>query len=235
VKRLLLTLALVLAASHAQGAAGALLDSIRCYEVQVKVKLDIDSTNTTYVSTGALDRLIREAIIEVMPLIKGNKSVWTTVTTLKQNTYSLDSTTVGVAAVEWSKNDSVKTLIFVPRDQWHQREHKSTLGQPGWDARPSYYDNSDDQLFIHPPPWIVGDTLKVTGWQKVTGIDAGVDFTSIKSAFRVAVVNCAAWKVAESKQDPRAGRYEVIYEKSLAKLNAALNSREQSETIKPTD
>lgn len=205
-------------------AADDILDSLIDYEVQVKMYLDVDTTNTTYITTGVLDHFIREAIITTMPMIRGDKSSWTFITTYRQSTYSLDSTFLGVTSVEWSKNDSIKSLIYVPKGVWYQQEHRSVLGQEDqYMKRPSFFDHTDAQIHLYPVPIITGDTIRIYGWQKMGNIADTAVFSGIVQAYRIPVLRCAAWLVAMSKQHPNADRFKANWLESMQMVNGALN------------
>lgn len=232
-KRLLLIMAMLVLCGSVRAATvtGIYLDSLRNYRVQVLIYLNIDTTNTTYVTTGALDHLIREAIVTNMVLMRCDKTIdSTTVTKFRQNTYALDSLMLGVSSVEWSKNDSVKALMYVPRSHWYEMEDRSTVGQKNFAERPSYYDYDDDRVYLFPTPTVVGDTIMITGWQGIGTIDTISAFSSIPQKYRAPIARCAAWLVVKAKQHPLTETYKKDYMELLATINAALNSRGQGGT-----
>jgi len=223
-KRLLLIILLLVVCSSVQAARGH-LDSLRNYEVQVKIYLNVDTTNTTYITTGALDHLIREAIITNMVLMRGDKTTDASkVTTALQNTYALDSLMLGVSAVTWVKNDSVKSLLYVPREKWYEMEHKITVGQEdNYQRRPSYYDYDDDNVYLFPVPHIAGDTIEIAGWQRIGTLDGATAFSAIQQKYRTVIARCAAWLVADSKQHPSAAAFKNRWMELLSAINAATN------------
>jgi len=229
-KRLLLIILLLVVCSSVQAARGH-LDSLRNYEVQVKIYLNVDTTNTTYITTGALDHLIREAIITNMVLMRGDKTTDASkVTTALQNTYALDTLMSGVSGVSWVKNDSVKSLLYVPREKWYEMEHKITVGQEdNYQRRPSYYDYDDDNVYLFPVPHIAGDTIEIAGWQRIGRLPGAVadDTTSaliaIPQKYRAVIARYAAWLVADSKQHPSAAAFKNRWMELLSAINAATN------------
>lgn len=228
-KRLLLVLLLLVVGSSAQ--AFDYLDSLRNYEVQVKVYLNVDTTNTTYITTGALDHLIHEAIVTNMVFMRGDKTTdATNVTSYRQNTYALDSLMSGVTGISWVKNDTVKSLLFVPQSRWYEMEHRQTVGQKdAFLKRPSYYDYDDDNVYLFPVPSVVGDTIEIAGFQRVPDISTATDLGAIPQKYRTVIARCAAWLVAKAKQHPLAETYKQSYIEALAAVNSALNTRGYSE------
>jgi hypothetical protein len=216
-KRITIFLLLFLASSV--GAAD-FLDSFSEYRAHVKRKLGIATTNTTYVSDSSFNQFVREAVVAVVPVVGADKEIKVTTSSYRQMTYTLDTQVVKIHSVRWSKNDSTKSLLFVPMEVWYEQEHKSTTNQQKpHDKRPSYYFYTDTQLFVHPPPVIVGDTFRILATLKVKDIAAAADLAAVYPKYRVALLNYVAWKVAESRQHPMTNMFKADYDVALAELN----------------
>ena len=214
-----IVVSMLLAANTFGGQALSSFSSIR---EQVRNRLNLSASSTSYLSDSTINGHIRTGIIEVNPLLRGVKGTNTFVTTLNQNTYSLDSLAIGVVAAEWSYNDTVKALNYVPRARWYELETKTTrVGKDGWGSRPSAYDYTYSQIILYPTPTKSGDTIKVTSWKRITGMDTLTTLSAMPEAYREAVLNYVVWQVALSKQHPTAPIRKEEYERSLVNLGAA--------------
>jgi len=206
--------------------AGGFLGTIENYRDQIKRRLNVKTSSTAFISDTVANQFIREAVVTMMPAIRADKTVWTITTTYKQNAYSLDSTVLGISSVEWSKNDSVKSFVPVPRAKFYEMEHRETAGQKnGYDRRPSYYDYIDDQIFVYPPPTVVGDTIKIVGWQKVVNIDTATDLSAIPQVYRPAILTYSIYLIARRGERRDAEMFYRDYTNVVHLLNLSLNAR----------
>lgn len=180
-------------------------------QVRSEVKNSLNITGTTYVTDSTLNGFIREGIVTVNPILRGVKATSAFVTSVRQNTYNLDSLTIGIMSVEWAKGDSVKTLTYMPRHLWYERLTKTVFQEIEYAARPSYYDYTDNQIFLYPTPIISGDTIKVLGFKRITGIDTLTTLSAMPEAYRAAVYKYVLWRVAASKQHPMTQVYYGEY------------------------
>lgn len=212
---ILLSSGVVYSADYAETFAG--------YRSQIKSNLNINTSNTSYVTDTVMNQMIRQAVIMVNASLRPIKNRISITTTHRQGVYSLDTTVLGVIDVSWHKNDSVKSFLFKPKTYWYQGEVQSTFGKKGYDARPSYYDFIDDEIYLHPAPFVTGDTIIVTAWQKVQSISASDNLSTIPQQYRVPVVLYATYLVALSKQHPATAVYLENYRSSISAINRALN------------
>ena len=191
------------------------------YRKQIRLKLGVDTSSSGYLTDDAANAFISEALTFALPLIKGKKIVTSFVTAYRDGDYPLDPTMDGIFAVWWSQNDSVKPLSYLPISQWGNADHQSTKGNPeGALKRPSYYDYSDDSLFVYPIPYAsIGDTIKVLGWAEEVSTATDTSFAQIPQKYRTVIVNYAAWLAAEARSDPRAERIFQVLLWSLQAVN----------------
>lgn len=179
--------------------------------VRSEVKSALNISGTTYVSDSTLNGFIREAIVTTNPTLRGNKTVTSFVTSYYQNTYSIDTLLIDILSVEWSYNDSVKSLVYVPRSKWYEQAHKETKDKSGYEKRPSFFDFTDDQIFLYPTPTKTGDTIRVLGVSRITGMDTLSSLATVPEEYRPAILKYVIWKVASSKQHPLSDRYYNEY------------------------
>lgn len=205
--------------------AGQYLSTFSAVRAQARAKLNV-SSSSAYLTDSTANQYIREGIIFINPMVMYDKEVKTFTSTFKQNTYSLDTMMIGVISVEFSKNDSVKTLKYVPRDMWFDQYPRSTVGEKGWEKFPAFFDYSDDQIFIYPTPTRVGDTMKIYGWQRVGDIDTVSTLAKLPEAYRIAVMWYVIKEAAKARTDPRTASFEQSFAEAVAVVNSGLNRRE---------
>lgn len=172
------------------------------YDDQIKRKLGIDPADTTLLPDTVTHDRVREAVIALMPIMQGDKITDSITTSYKQSHYSLDSLMEGVNYVIWSKNDSVKSLLYLPQNLWYQKEPRTTVGKKGYDLRPSYYDYTDDQIFLYPTPSNAGDTIKIYGYASVSDIAAKDSLHIIPQKYRPTVLLYSTFLCAEAIGSP---------------------------------
>ena len=216
-KKILFTLCLLLI-------CGNILSSDFCetfedYEWRIKGKLNLDTASTA-ISDTIMHQHIREAVIKVLPMIRGIKSIDTILTTANAGAYSLDSTVVGVLNVEWFKEDSLKTMLYSPKSGWYQYVVKGLSGKKGYEKRPSYYDYIDNLLFMFPIPISGGDSIEVSVYRKVNSISALDSLVLIPQKYRVAILEYATFLAASSIQSPLMAIFEKSFKESVATLRS---------------
>lgn len=189
------------------------------YRRQIKRKMHLDTASTA-ISDTTLNHFIREAVIKVMPLIQAIKSTDSFLTVHRQGVYSLDTTVVGVLNVEWSKNDSLKTLIYSPKEVWHEKELKTLSGFKGYDSRPSLYDYIDNTIYLYPIPFRNGDSMRVSVYRKLNSISASDSLSLIPQKYRVAVLEYATYITASSLQSPLTTTFQSDFQMSVSILKA---------------
>ena len=201
------------------------VDGLSEYRAQVKAQLGVSESSSEYVSDSVLNRLIRGAIVKVMPIVKANKEQFTIVTTANTGGYNLDSTVVGVLDVGWRKNDTLKSFLYAPKSKWYEFEVKTALGKDGYEKRPSYYEYIDGRLFLYPIPVISGDTIVVDAYTKLENISTASSLSGIPSYYRTAILDYVAYMVAMSKQHPLTDVYYKNYVESVQAINQRINGR----------
>jgi len=217
------------------GGGADFLGTFDNYNDQIHIKLGLATSETSLLSDTNCNQFVREAVIATMPYIRGDKVVLNVTTTYRQNTYSLDSTLLGISAVFWSKNDSLKVLKYTPIENWGEVIKTETSGkQNGYDKRPSSYDYIDDKLFVYPTPtYPYGDTLHVVAWRKVPDIAAYDSLSVIPQQFRNPILLYATYLAAYSMGHPMTELFKAEYEKAISLVNAAINSRGYIEKANP--
>lgn len=212
-KRILLCAVLLLVAVGANGSE--LYDSFGDMRSQIRRTLNYDTTSTTLVSNELLNSKIREGIVLLAPAVKYNRVVWKLTTQYRQSEYAIDSGLVDILRVWWSKNDSVKSLLYLPRERWLPMDtdqiHARTSGYEGYQKRPSYYDFNDDYLYLFPVPTLktsASDTIKVEGYRITDDLDTVTVLSTIDEKYRTAILAYAVYEVAKSLQR---GDVEVFY------------------------
>jgi hypothetical protein len=202
------------------------------YREQIKRKLNIATSNTTYMTDSVFNQLIREAIVKVNPIMRGVKVRDTFVTSWQTSDYNLDSM-IGIIGVTWQHEDTVVPLTYMPLEGWGTLRQKTTFGADDpYLSRPSVYDVTDNQVMLFPPPTL-DDTIELVGFRKIHGIAVTSDVSAIPQAYRIPVLNYAAYIVAFSKQHPRAGDLMQEYKMSINDLMQSLNRRPNVPTTTP--
>lgn len=229
-KRIVLIVStVVLFLSTAQSAD--LLDKYRDYRYAIKQALGIDTASTMYADT-TLNQFIRLSQLHVSPLIRFRQKEFSVITTYKQNRYTLDTMITGIEVVEWKKIDSVKSLIYAPKNSWYQLPVKQSKDEPeAYARRPSYYDYTDSLIFLYPVPIEVGDTIRILAWVKLPNVASdSLALIAIPIEYRDAVLKYATYKTAQSRQHPLT---EVVYKRDADEAIGIL-TRVYGRQIAPT-
>jgi len=187
------------------------------YEWQIKRMLHYDTASTA-ISDTTIHQNIRQAVIKVSPMIKALKLSYSDLTEYRVGTYTLDTAITGIIDVYWSKNDSIKTLTYLPKSLWHTTV--STLDRDLSDKkdyakRPFHYDFTDNILFLYPIPILSGDTIKITATRKLPSIVAVDSLSIIPQKYRVAILEYATYLTARSIQLPTAGTFKNDFDESV--------------------
>lgn len=194
-----------------------LLSTFGEYRNQIRTNLNLATTNTTFMTDSVMNEKIRESVMEVLDNVHGLKREYDFVTTKNVKRYSLDTLVWGVETLRWSKNDSAKSLLHIPQEEWHQLEHKTTKQGVGFLRISSYFDFTDDYLFLSPTPTSV-DTFKYTAWIKVPDISAYDSLNIINPKVRKLIVLHATDRIAKAKNYPISINYREYYESAEAKF-----------------
>jgi len=201
--------------------ASDFLDSFSEYTKQIRRNLGLSVTNTSVMSDSSMHQIEREAVITLMPILKASTDEYYVVTTFRQNTYAMDSLFLGATSVQWSKNDSIKTLLYVPMEQWYQLGVSTNLStKAGYDRRPSYYAYDDNYLYLYPTPVQTADSFFIQAWRRVPSIAALDSLHVIEQKYRPVICNYATWKVAAANNHPLMGVYWELVKPYLQATNA---------------
>jgi len=195
-------------------------DSFLQYRNQIKRKLGHD-TASVEPNDSIYNYMIREAVIKVMPIIRAGKKSFSFVTTYRSNSYALDTTVNGVFSLYWSKNDSIKTLIKAPMEEWYKlmKSDETILsGKKGYQSRPTYWDYRDSTVILFPTPTRSGDTIRYDAYIKVIGIGEDDNLSSIPQKYRVVIVEYATYLMAQILQHPNVTTYKKDFSESVAIL-----------------
>lgn len=184
----------------ADGHAAEQFATFKAVRYSVRQSLGFDTSSINALTDSALNVIIREGIVVVNNAAHCDKVEWVFTTAYLDNTYDIDSNIIGIISVRWQKSDSVKSLLYVPQNQWYTQEHKTTSGQKdGYLRRPSSYDYTDDVLFLYPTPTIKGsdyDTIFVVGWRAIPSLDTVSTLSAIPEKYRPIVVKYTSWQAA---------------------------------------
>ena len=194
--------------------ADSWLDSRTDYYVAARVKLGLDVAESGLLNDTTASFLFNEAATAILPIHRGVKRVTSFVTSYRESMYAFDSTLVGIQSIWWAKNDSIKPLAYLPLGSWDKQTHRTTFGKTGFEARPSYYDQTDSVVIIYPPPVrTTADTIKILGWHRLPDIDTTTAPTLIPERYRLAILYHMVWNQARARHDSRAPdfREELIF------------------------
>jgi hypothetical protein len=190
------------------------------YRAQIKRRLNVDPTNTTWMTDSAMNQLIREAIVTVNPRIEGVKVSKTLLTDYHKLAYKIDTSVIGITSVTWVNGDTIRPLKYMVMESWVSLQHQSTDGaDDNFLSRPSVYDYTDDSLYLFPIPTISDDTIQYWGSQKITDIMMRDTIGILPQKYRVPILNYATYLVAVAKQHPAQGLFLDMADSSIAELN----------------
>lgn len=205
-------------------------DSFAEYRRQVKTMLGVSTSNTTYVTDTVLNDFIRKGVIAVSPIVQADKQIFTTTTTIGVNAYTIDSSVVTPINVYMKEGAKIKSLLYLPKEQWYQVLPKDLTSQSTeqnkfYENNPSYYDYDADAIYLYPVPYNTGDTIKYEAIVRVTNISAYDSLATIPQVYRTGILDYVAYQVALSKQHPLLEQYYRNYQESISNINALLNRR----------
>ena len=204
--------------------AADVLETWEDYSVAARRSLGYDTVSTGLLTDANARAFIRVAVVQIVPIAQSRKEITSVVTTYKNYTYALDTSLTEILSVWWSKNDTVKTLRFMPVSRWHLQEHKKTGG--GNDPllkRPSFYDFTDSLLLVYPAPSAVfGDTIRIMGTHRIRAVLTDSTLDEIPQIYRPAVLNYVTWSAANARQDHRSSSFFDLLGWSLAHLGRSI-------------
>ena len=200
-----------------------ILEDFAGYTEMLKMLFHVQSasTNTGFVDDTTAHQFVRLSIITLSPILKADKAMFIDTTRFFQSVYALDTALWGILGVEWVHADTNQPIEYMPRSQW--REQTIARGWPlmlrhatkKQSRRPYFYDHIDDTLFLFPTPIIGGDTLRITGWRKVSSIAASDNLDQIPQKFRAPIVHYAAWLLARARQHRFVNEYRLGFTEAL--------------------
>lgn len=198
---------------------GGSLDSTRNVRVAARRALGIDTTGGGLSDANA-NYFIQEALVMHNPLLHDNEVEWVFTTGFNEYQYSLDSNIIGISSVRFEKGDTVKALVPIPMSLWTTMPHQTTKGrgqnkEESWRLQyPSYYDWTDNYLFLYPVPTHKGslyDTIRVIGYRNIASVDTIVDLSYLPEKYRIAIKKYVVWQAALANSDPRTAAFEKVY------------------------
>lgn len=198
-----------------------ILEDFAGYTEMLRMLFHRVPASTNFVDDTTAHQFIRLSVITLSPILKADKATFIDTTVVFNNVYVLDTAIWGILGVEWVRYDTNQVIEYMPRSEWRAR----TL-ERGWPLmlrhatkdqtrRPYFYDHIDDTLFLFPTPIKGGDTLRITGWQKVTNIAVADDLDQIPQKFRAPIVHYAAWLLARSRQHLFINEYRLGFTEAL--------------------
>jgi hypothetical protein len=189
------------------------------YRAQIKRRLNVLPSNTTWMSDSVMNQLIREAIVTVNPQVEGVKVSRTLLTDYHKLAYKIDTSVISIKSVLWRNGDTIRPLQYMAMESWISLQHQSTDGAPdNYLSRPSVYDYTDDSLYLFPVPTISDDTIQYFGSQKITGIMARDTIGTLPQKYRIPVLNYATYLVAVSIQHNAWSLYLDKADSSIANM-----------------
>lgn len=189
------------------------------YRNQIKRRFNVGVTVTTEPwSDTTLNQFVRDAVVHHSRLMRGPIFTDKIVSSADVGTYAMDTALVDILGVWWSKNDSTKSFLRVPREQWYTAKITPLAGKAAFDYRPSYYDWSDSLLWLYPVPDGAGDTIVVQGWRRVPSIAASDNLSVIPQELRPTILDYVVWQIAMATSSPMVQMYMASYQQKLADL-----------------
>jgi len=221
-KRLLFMFLILCCSTQAAG----LFEDFTSVNAQIRGKLGLAATDTMTISDTVIHQFTREALLTINVNFQGTIKRDTLYPTFNQNTYALDSLTAEVISVFWQKQDSFKSLIYLPKNQWYEQKVKLLKGKKGFELRPSFYDveiidSSTVLLVLFPTPVIVLDSTFIVSYLSFTpDIRNTTSLSALRRSLQVAVVNLTAYLCALHLSSPKA---EMLYRDFLFSIGGMKN------------
>lgn len=220
-KRLLFILLLLCCSTQAAG----LFDDFTSVNAQVRAKLGLAATDTVTISDTVIHQFAREALLTINVNFQGTVKRDTLYPSYYQNTYQLDSLTAEVISVWWENKDSLKSLIYLPKNQWYEQKVKLLKGKKGFELRPSFYDveiidSATVLLVLYPTPVIPVDSTFIVSYVALTANIRTTASLSIRRNLQLAVVNYTAYLCALHLSSPKV---ETLYRDFLFSIGGMKN------------
>lgn len=219
----------------------------------IRVKMNIGwATTTDNVYDSVIAGYVREGLLLISMATKGNLLFDTVVTTQFTHFIAYDTLIEIVSDATFFNRDSIKQLLWVPRDQWENLEAVDNYLslETEWDDRlPKYYDWNRGFLFLKDVPAISGDSILIIGFAKPSIIialfwDGDVSFSDttdctdacdsvqylalmdIAVIHRPAAVYYATALLATRLGLPSAQMWDAKFKEYIQVMNATINRKE---------
>ena len=206
--------------------AAGLFDDFTSVDAQVRAKLGLAATDTVTITDTVIHQFAREALLTVNVNFQGTVKRDTLYPTYYQNTYQLDSLTAEVISVFWQKQDSFKSLIYLPKSQWYEQKVNLLKGKSGFELRPSFYDveiidSATILLILFPTPVIPIDSTFIVGYVSFTpGIGTTTSLSALRRGLKIAVMSYTAYLCAVHLSSPKA---EMLYRDFMFSIGGMKN------------
>jgi len=206
--------------------AAGLFEDFTSVNAQVRAKLGLAATDTVTITDTIINQFAREALLTVNVNFQGTVKRDTLYPTFNQNTYQLDSLTAEVISVFWQKQDSFKSLIYLPKNQWYEQTVKALKGKAGFEVRPSFYDveiidSATVLLVLFPTPVVILDSTFIVNYVSFTpDIGTTTSLSDLRRGLKVAVANYTAYLCALHLSSPKA---EMLYRDFLFSIGGMKN------------
>jgi len=205
-----------------------LLENFTDYRHLMRMNLGVDTTDVEYLPDTNANQFIRVAAVTIVPITQSNKAIFIDTTAYKKSAYDLDSAILGIIAVQWVKQDTIKTFNYLPMEQWNlpfNEQLSDGSEEFPKSRRPLVYEYIEGKLFLNPTPIMGGDTLRIIAWRKVLDIAVEDSLSTIPQQYRVPVLQYATWLAARSKQHPLTAMFKESYIEAIAIVGQSLNKR----------
>lgn len=209
--------------------AGDLFKEFLDIRAFIRSELSYEGSSDGPKSDTLLNTYIRVAIVVVNPLIEAKTTRVAKLITRGTSGYVLDSTVNVVSAlIKIPSTDSIKSLVYSPRELWSEQEHSSTDRSKtiNWQSRPSFFHYTDSSIVLFPTPSINDDSLIIITVQRQPDIDTLASLTQYPRKYRVAMVMYATYMVARAIQHPMTPLFRSDYVQHVANIQATLNRKQ---------
>jgi len=219
-KRLLVLLVPLLFFAQVQG-ADLFLDDFQHYRHKVRTALGMDTSSTALADTTIND-LVREAVFHIIPTTQFRAREFSFATTYKNSKYVLDTAIMEIISVEWFEKDSIKTMIYAPRNIWYSLPLKLTSTESeAYSRRASYYDYTDSLIFIFPIPIEADDSIRILASTKLPDLMTKDTLKIIPIEFRDAVLKYTVFLAARSRSHPLMQMFWQEYQEAITNTRNA--------------
>ena len=212
--------------------ADLFLNNFQKYRHSIRTSLGLD-TNSTAILDTTLNDFVRQSVYHITPTTQFRQREFSFETTYKNNKYKLDTSIMEIITVEWFNLDSLKTIIFAPRNSWYQLPIKQTADEPAaYSRRPSYYDYTDSIIFLYPVPILV-DSIRILASTKLPDFNVKDTLGIVPIEFRDAVLRYATYLAARSRQHPLTQLFWREYQEAIANTRRAYGRPVENTTTSP--